>query len=382
MKMVVYRLMVLLAAMLLLFCQSDRAEDEQHQGMVILFCIDAERAAMLTQVFNPIPGQKLLIYNDASIETACLFEVTEQNGTNVRKLIAIYPKAENVFTKALADMKSLYPSSSYGLVLFSRSFGWLPEGAYRNPQAFNESTSVESNEADKGKKPVKNIVNKDIRQLAACIPDSTFSFIVLEACHMTGIEVAYELKNKTEYILASSTEILVPGYTEAFGQSLNRLFDEDVKGFGEAAFSCFDRKTGGERSATISLLKTSALDELARWVKNNTAQSSEVSGIQHFDRNEHHLFFDFYDYYSRLTDSSKHALLKAILDKVVVWKAATSLFIPAFNGFEIKSHSGITSYIMQKDLPALNEEYTKLQWFNDCFSGKVIEEQKQLKTER
>ena len=38
-----------------------------------------------------------------------------------------------------------------------------------------------------------------------------WDFILFEGCYMGSVEVAYELKDKTEAIIASSTEIVSPG---------------------------------------------------------------------------------------------------------------------------------------------------------------------------
>lgn len=86
--------------------------------------------------------------------------------------------------------------------------------------------------------------------------------------------------------------------------------------------------------------------------------------MQYFDRNNYHLFADFFDYYSRLldTDGQKQQLQKLVND-AVVWKAATPSFMQGYNGFVINKHSGMTTYIMQKMYPLLNRSYTALDWY-------------------
>lgn len=45
---------------------------------------------------------------------------------------------------------------------------------------------------------------------------------------MSGIEVAYELRNKTDYLLASSAELLVPGYAPVYPTAFQYLFDTSL----------------------------------------------------------------------------------------------------------------------------------------------------------
>ena len=46
----------------------------------------------------------------------------------------------------------------------------------------------------------------EITDFAMALPDHLFEFIIFEACNMAGIEVAYELRNKAAYIMASSAQ--------------------------------------------------------------------------------------------------------------------------------------------------------------------------------
>lgn len=65
----------------------------------------------------------------------------------------------------------------------------------------------------------------EITDFAAAIPDHQSISLFSEACLMSGIEVAYELRNKTDYLLASSAELLVPGYAPVYPTAFQYLFD-------------------------------------------------------------------------------------------------------------------------------------------------------------
>jgi hypothetical protein len=86
--------------------------------------------------------------------------------------------------------------------------------------------------------------------------------------------------------------------------------------------------------------------------------------MQHFDRNAYHLFFDFGQYYSSLLDTEEQEpQLQQLISDCVVWKASTAYFMQGYGGFAITEHSGLTTYIMQEGYPALNENYTALDWY-------------------
>ena len=305
-------------------------------------------------------GDKLLIYQDAAGTAPTLTEIVSRNGQNTLNILKTYPEENSaypeVFARIIAEVQALYPLSGgrgagLGLLVFSHASGWLPKGALTQPRSIIIDGSDEMNLID----------------FARAIPDNTFDYIVFEACFMAGIEVAYELKDKTNYILASSAEIVSPGFTESYPQTINNLFEDtpNLTKFAQSSFDYFNNNTGYGHSATFSIIKTSELDNLAAFVKNNCDFNKEIilNDIQHFDRYSYRLFFDFGDYYScLLKNDTQKAELLALIEKVVVWKAATPSFMTGYNGFEINKHSGLTSYIPQERFPFLNGEYKKLKW--------------------
>lgn len=300
--------------------------------------------------------KKLLIYTDPADALPSLIEIVNENGQNIKRVIYNYEEENSaskaVFSRVIGEVTSLYPSPSYGLIVFSHASGWLPEGTLTSPRSIIMDKKQEM----------------ELSDFAESIPDNTFDYIIFEACFMTGIEVAYELKEKANYILASSAEIVSPGFTHIYPQSINHLTGSlsGLQSFGENAFAWFDNKSGYMRSATFSIIKTSQLDPLANWIKSNCDQTKEIdiTAIQHFDRYSYRLFFDFEDYYSSLVETDiQRKELTSLLSNCIVWKDATPSFMKDYNGFDIKKHSGLTTYIPQEKYSFLNKEYQKLKWY-------------------
>lgn len=300
--------------------------------------------------------KKILIYTDPADATPSLIEIVKENGQNTKKIIRTYDEensaSKEVLSRVIGEVTNLYPSPSYGLIVFSHASGWLPGGTLTSPRSIIMDKKQEM----------------ELSDFAQAIPDKTFDYIIFEACFMTGIEVAYELKDKADYILASSAEIVSPGFTYIYPKSINLLSGSlsGLRAFGEDAFSWFDNKSGYMRSATFSIINTSRLDSLADWVKINCNQDKniDINTIQHFDRYSYRLFFDFEDYYSSLLETDKQkSELSALISNCIVWKNATPAFMKDYNGFDIKKHSGLTTYISQEKFSFFNDKYQQLKWF-------------------
>jgi hypothetical protein len=315
-----------------------------------------QKKEALKQGWNPSLRGRLLVYSDPSDDVPKLLEIgSDKQGATTETVVRTYNESNSadatVFASVVSEVKAVYPASSYGLVLFSHGSGWLPEGTL----AKSRSVAI-----DQGKE-------MDLIDFAAAIPDHTFDFIVFEACFTAGIEMAYELKDKTDYILASSAEVLSPGFYGIYEDALAYLFSPkaDLKAFARKAFDYFDNQSGDYRSATFSIVQTDRLQSLADWVKNARVDLSKnnTSEVQHFDRNTHHLFFDFLDSYRQTLTAAQSAELERLIGECVIYKAATPWFMLQQNGgFVVKAHSGLTTYIRQKRFPFLNDGYDKLAW--------------------
>jgi hypothetical protein len=74
---------------------------------------------------------------------------------------------------------------------------------------------------------------------------------------MAGLEVAYELKDKTQYIVGSSAEMLSPGFTPVYQQMFPLLYkkEADLPAVAAAYYDYYNSMEGDNRSATISVIQ-------------------------------------------------------------------------------------------------------------------------------
>ncbi len=303
-----------------------------------------------------VESGRLLVFQDALGSSPRLIEIKSGNIILLKTYESENSASPAVFKNVLNDVEKSAPAASYGLILFSHASGWLPQRTIIKPSAVVQD----------GKEDLELI------DFAAAIPDKFFDFIVFEACFMTGIEVMYELQNKTEFIVGSSAEILSPGFTPIYPQLIPLLFSKepDLKGFAQIFFNYYNSLKGDYQSATIAVIRTSGLQPLAFWLKSNvdrTLPSSDLKNVQKFDRYaDYTLFFDFEDHLQRVSPAGSHARLRELLNETVTYKAATNSFMKGSSGFDIKHFCGLTTYIPQSGFPHLNEEYKKLRWVKEA----------------
>ena len=83
--------------------------------------------------------KKLLIYTDPADANPSLIEIVRENGQNTKKIIRNYDEensaSKEVLSRVIGEVTNLYPSPSYGLIVFYHALGWLPGGALTSPRS-------------------------------------------------------------------------------------------------------------------------------------------------------------------------------------------------------------------------------------------------------
>ena len=326
-------------------------------------------------------GNKCLIYQD-SRDGARLLRLRGGCRTTPTPYVEIVREygAENsaspaTFARVLREVADEYPADSYGLIFFSHASGWLPAGTLQNPQKQRKhSRSIGVDDGGTGR------AEMEIAEFAAAIPDGMFDFIVFETCLTAGVEVAYELRGKSDYMLASAAEIVSPGFTPVYPSALRLLCNTAVEtrtaleAFGRAWMDYVTTNyTGARRSATLSLIDINETSPLAARtqaaLRTRSAEAPDLSRLQHFDRPGSYgdspalpRFFDLNEWLETVADPDEYEAFRLQLERTVVWKAATETFMAGQNGFTVRCHSGLTTYVEQDAFPDLNQAYRRLSW--------------------
>ncbi len=327
-------------------------------------------------------GNKCLIYADSKDNGARLVRLRggcpshpEPYLETVREYGAENSASAKTFARVLGEVRTEFPADSYGLIFFSHGSGWLPAGSLGNPsRSLGWDDGTAQGDLDHAE--------MEIADFAAAIPDSMFDFIVFETCLTAGVEVAYELRGKADYMLASSAEIVSPGFTPIYPGALKYLCntaqdtEKSLTAFGRAYMDYVNTNyTDDYRSATLSILDIRQISLLAirmREMLENCSDvtASDIADLQHFDRPGRYgdtpalpRYFDLEAWVKRLGTPEQYAAFGEQLKRVVKWSEATQSFLLSQGGFQIEEHSGLTTYIPQPEFQALNEWYEKTSWY-------------------
>ena len=325
------------------------------------------------------PGMELWVYADTP-SGATLGRMESTSGGAELRTVESYG-AENsasgaTLERVLRTVWRLCPSDGYGLLCFSPATGWLPEGGLQAPLV---SRSIG---LDQGSE-------MSLDAFVSAIPSGMpLDYVIFEACLMAGAEVALALAGHTDWVLASSAEVVEPGFRPLYAENLALLTDggrpveEQLAAFGQRYMAHVRTLSGTGCSATLSLIRTSSMPALAEAVRRVTrgfadeeGRDTPPAGLQHFDRPGAYgarpaaaRFYDLEAYVEAcLADPDAEAAFRAALADAVVWRASTERFLGGeggpYNGFEVRRHSGLTVYVPREEFPELNEAYRRTAWW-------------------
>ena len=320
-------------------------------------------------------GRVLLVYLDTSSEVPVLLRYyRDEFGVLNSEKLMVYEEQDSsdpeVMNKVLQYANNLFPSENNGLVLWSHGTGWTPVDFYNNPSG--TAAHRLSREDDPYADYVKSFgydqgSEMDIIEMAEALP-LKYRFILFDACLMGGVEVAYQLKDKCDYFIASAAEILAGGFP--YDQILDPLYNDiSEKGLETVCDRYFYYYYYRNEGATVSLVKTSELEGVAEICENIFAdervfiQSLDMDNMQGFFRLGRHYFYDLGDLISNLASASEYPEFEDAMSKAVLATYATPDY--NINGrlqFEINKNSGLSTYIPNPENEYLDTYYQTLEW--------------------
>ena len=287
-----------------------------------------------------------VVYVDRLNEAPRLFKIT-QAGEEVPLKSYAEDNSANIETlvEVIEETKKLVPSEKFGLVLWSHSMGWLPNGYSsglrmtrgKAEQDFPRTRYI-GPDFHPGDVPTSdNMIEVD--ELAESLPDHVAEYIWFDVCLMGCVEGLYAVRNKCNYLIASPTEVLAEADYDASGIPYAKVLPYMFGGAEELKQACrayYNHYNGMKydvlRSATITLGDAKQLDGLYDVVHGilgghlSEVESMDTSGLQAYHTKDvPGVFFDLKDMVNRLK-STDDAILEAQLEKTVVYTEATVSF--------------------------------------------------------
>ena len=388
-------LLLVVLGQLIVSCKGVNPEDPERPVLkkTVLFYMAANNnlsGSILTNINSIKNGylpneDNLLIYSHLYGKSPVLVKIYPNGGEVVTDTLYKFPTAtvsanSTTLKNVLNIVKTLCPAEKYGLVLSSHGTGWLPSGFYSNPTGYSETAAAQMNfnEVDPYAHMVKSfgsetgtdgstLVEMEITDMAGNIPYK-LEFIMFDACLMGGIEVLYELKDVTDYFIASPAEVLAEGFP--YRDIVSYMYEESVnaRGIAETYYNHYNNMSGDYKSATVGAFKTSGIDAVAAAAKTifdkyrENIYDIDRSGIQRYYRLNKHWFYDFEDFMQTLSGGGEDfATLQQALNNITIYKNATEYFL----NVKISKTCGIASYITEENT-VLTAAYKKLAWNKDA----------------
>lgn len=288
----------------------------------------------------------------------------------------------STMTDVLETVKGLYPHASYGMVFSSHGSGWLPSGYYSTGKITAGTAGLQAvpyiDPNSDGSMPrvksigIDNITSRntyemEIETFAQALP-MKFDYIIIDACLMGCIEVAYALKDKCDKLVFSQAEVLEDGLCDytTLTQRVLKPVVPDLYNLCEDSYRHYKNQDDPiYRSLTISMIDCTRLDGLAESCKSlfskyrNQISLVNAANVQGYFRSRKHWFYDLTDILrqSGVPEADMADYNKAMSD-CVLYNAATDTFI----NFDIRTHCGLSMYLPADGNSELDEFYKTLSW--------------------
>ena len=318
----------------------------------------------------------LLVYVDGN-STPVLYSITkDKKGNATKEIIREYEEQVSTLPQVMSEVCTKvftdYPAKSYGLIYWSHGEGWkpmpLPTTRWIGQDKGGESTDY------------TNI--DELKSVLASVPH--LDFLLFDACLMMSIEVAYELRNEVDYIVASPTEI--PGPGAPYDVIVPAMFNEEIpsiaiaKAYYNAYNAIYDDGKGNSDShwtagVSIGVLQTTALKTFATITSralskaNNINLSAIKSTIFDYDQRSKSSssrigYYDMKQMMQAICTPDEFENWEMAFRDVMVYYQTTPLNFSIYSGmFSMGGTCGLSHYLPTGN-ESLNAAYASTEWYD------------------
>lgn len=341
--------------------------------------------------------ERVMVFMATSEREAVLFELKKQNGRCLTDTLRRYSDrpftSRQWLTSLFSEVMTLAPASRYGMVVGCHGLAWVPVQGQRNARkrlGSQERIDEEDNlykeeKIDKegesndlmhfevqgpvttrfigGTYPETQIETTDLADAMADAGLHT-EYILFDACYMSSVEVAYELKDVTHYLIASPTEVISYGFPYiTMGKHL--LGTPNYKGIVDSFISFYS--SYNLPYGTVAVTDCTQLDALAAIAQQINAADAEQlvpNGVQIMDGYSPTLFYDL-GHLMSLKDAGTvlTAAFAEQLEKTVPYKGHTGQYFTTLKDapVDIKHYSGLNT--SQGSLNHMADRLSETAWY-------------------
>ncbi len=292
----------------------------------------------------------------------------------------------NVLKDVIRYTQRSYPADSYGIIFWSHASGWIKSNFSESITTANNKTKPALRKSfgiDNGKNTSSNSGNQmNIEDMASALSEfSKFDFIMFDACFMQSIEVAYELKEHTRYIIGSPAEI--PGPGAPYNQLIAPIFAEtpDIAGIVNTYYGHY--YSDSSFGVVLSAIDCDKLDKLANHTSyyiqkyKDTFLDSDYSDVQNYFLYEQwRLYANYPDCYEmqgimqKILPEQEYVQWKEVFDEAIIIAQTTDYWYSAYKRGHLpvdkKQFGGISMFLPLDKYSDENfmNEYASTRWAN------------------
>ena len=352
--------------------------------------------------------ERIMVFMATSEREAVLFELKKQNGRCLTDTLRRYSDrpftSRQWLTSLFSEVMTLAPASRYGMVVGCHGLAWVPVQGQRNaPKRLGSQEKIDEEDnlykeeridkeglykeerIDKEGEP-NDLMHFEVQgpvttrfiggtypetqiettDLADAMADAGLhtEYILFDACYMSSVEVAYELKDVTHYLIASPTEVLSYGFPYiTMGKHL--LGTPNYKGIVDSFISFYS--SYNLPYGTVAVTDCTQLDALAAIAQQINAADAEQlapNGVQIMDGYSPTLFYDL-GHLMSLKDAGTvlTAAFAEQLEKTVPYKGHTDQYFTTLKDapVDIKHYSGLNT--SQGSLNHMADRLSETAWY-------------------
>jgi len=304
-----------------------------------------------------LKGTDVIVYKANSASKAVMFRMKYNITLRKCELDTLLANASNNavtkenLTSLLNQVSSYSNTGSYSILVGCHGSGWTPRGS--------DTTMPRASRAFGGQGPE---LQYDLSDLSYAIANSAMKkveFVSFDDCYMANVETAYELRDVTNYLVASTSEVMGDGfpYDTLFKYMLGTPdYDNICK-----TFYNYYIKSTYPYGALSAVRCGEAIKQMASVMKDinttYTFDQSKLSSVQYLDGYDNNVFFDLGSYVEQLGATAPLSTnFKTALENLVPYKVYTPYIYTAYsnsyrsdtdpknpyNTFMVKTFSGVT----------------------------------------
>lgn len=291
-------------------------------------------------------NSQLIVFISENIKTSHLIYIgyNKNKGKCQRDTLKTYTDYDYTIpdgiTSLLTTIKQMAPADNYSMIIGCHGEGWMPKPKSTQTRYFGGTAiPIDISNFNEG---IKNAGMK-------------MNFILFDDCYMSGIEVAYQLRESSNYLIASTSEMIAYGipYHIILKYLLYDTPDYDAlcRDF-TSFYKTYTYNLTPMPYGTIAVTDLGYTEEMATFMKTvnstHTFDIDKIDDVQDLDV-EHYtptVYFDFGSYLRVLcgNDANTYTEGTKLLDKLVPYKGTTGMIYSGAGNksLKLKEYSGLT----------------------------------------